>query len=217
MQTRTVDDFRLGNRVMNLNSTLRQFIPFGARGTVIGKTEQQVIVMFDNQILHGSTIYGKCQPYRGAYIKPDYLLNLTQNFAMISKTNHALSKKFQEKPIKGRTPFQDEELKTNHKSKSDNHKHEHHQDKLHHKPLKKFVPKADQPATQQEEEAKTAMRVDSLRNVMEAKEFKPPAESEAKSQDGGIVFKSLGGMQQPVSMPKGRSELSRFFAKPQEE
>lgn len=42
-----ISDFRIGNRVMNLNSTLRKYVPFGARGTIVGKTEQMVIVMFD--------------------------------------------------------------------------------------------------------------------------------------------------------------------------
>lgn len=42
-----VDRFRVGNRVMNLNSSLRSYIPFGLRGTVVGKTESKVIVMFD--------------------------------------------------------------------------------------------------------------------------------------------------------------------------
>jgi hypothetical protein len=32
---------------MNMNSTMREYIPFGLRGTVIGKTEQKVMVMFD--------------------------------------------------------------------------------------------------------------------------------------------------------------------------
>ena len=43
----TVNDFRVGNRVINLNSTERKYIPFGARGTVVGKTEAKLIIMFD--------------------------------------------------------------------------------------------------------------------------------------------------------------------------
>ena len=56
----------MGNRVMNLNSTLRYYIPFGLRGTVVGKTESKVIVMFDEQFLNGNNIYGHCQNYKGA-------------------------------------------------------------------------------------------------------------------------------------------------------
>jgi hypothetical protein len=44
----TVNEFKVGNRIMNINSTLRIYIPFGARGTVIGKTEEFIIVMFDD-------------------------------------------------------------------------------------------------------------------------------------------------------------------------
>lgn len=61
-----VSDFRVGNRVLNLNSTRRQFIPFGARGTVVGKTDSKIVVMFDEQFLHGTNIYGHCELYRGA-------------------------------------------------------------------------------------------------------------------------------------------------------
>jgi hypothetical protein len=42
-----VDDFRAGDRVININSTKREYIPFGFRGTVIGKTNDKVIVLFD--------------------------------------------------------------------------------------------------------------------------------------------------------------------------
>lgn len=55
-----VEDFRVGNRVMNMNSTMRQYIPFGARGIVVGKTDSKLIVMFDDQFLHGGNIYGHC-------------------------------------------------------------------------------------------------------------------------------------------------------------
>jgi hypothetical protein len=30
-----------------MNSTMRNYIPFGLRGTVIGKTDEKVMVMFD--------------------------------------------------------------------------------------------------------------------------------------------------------------------------
>ena len=39
--------FKAGDRVLNLCSVKRAYVPFGARGTVIGKTEQKIIVMFD--------------------------------------------------------------------------------------------------------------------------------------------------------------------------
>lgn len=56
----TVSDFRVGNRVMNVNSTRRIYIPFGARGTVIGKTEDNLLIMFDEAFIAGTNIYSHC-------------------------------------------------------------------------------------------------------------------------------------------------------------
>jgi hypothetical protein len=70
LNPQTVNDFRVGNRVMNVNSTLRQYVPFGLRGTIVGKTEAHVLVVFDEQFLHGTTVYGHCEAYRGATIFP---------------------------------------------------------------------------------------------------------------------------------------------------
>ena len=84
---------------MNLNSTLRQYVPFGLRGTVVGKTESKVIVMFDEQFLHGGNIYGHCQNYKGAQVEPNNLLNLSLTFASLKDA--ATIKKFTEKPLAG--------------------------------------------------------------------------------------------------------------------
>jgi hypothetical protein len=32
---------------MNVRSILREYVPFGFRGTIVGKTNDKVIVMFD--------------------------------------------------------------------------------------------------------------------------------------------------------------------------
>src|SRR5215204_3454234 len=82
---KTVQDFRVGDRVMNLNSTKREYIPFGLRGTVVGKTNERLIVLFDEQFLNGSDIYGHCKDYKGGIVDPGYLLNLTKKFASIVK------------------------------------------------------------------------------------------------------------------------------------
>lgn len=42
-----IQDFQVGTRVININSTKREYIPFGLRGTVIGKTAKHVMVLFD--------------------------------------------------------------------------------------------------------------------------------------------------------------------------
>lgn len=86
---------------MNLNSTMRTFIPFGARGTVVGKTEEKLIIHFDDQFLHGSNIYGHSQKYRGFQMKPDHLLNLSRQFARMMKENYQAAKRFMEKPLEG--------------------------------------------------------------------------------------------------------------------
>lgn len=93
---------------MNLNSTQRKFIPFGARGTVVGKTESQLIVMFDEQFLHGQDIYGHCQNYRGAQVEPAHLLNLSSEFARMIKENYKVAKNFMEQPSQGYPSFQDQ-------------------------------------------------------------------------------------------------------------
>lgn len=36
---------------MNINSMKREYIPFGIRGTVVGRTNEKVIVIFDEQFL----------------------------------------------------------------------------------------------------------------------------------------------------------------------
>lgn len=78
-----VKDFKVGDRVMNVCSVKREYIPFGIRGTVVGKTNDKVIVLFDEQFLNGNDIYGHCQEFRGGFINPDYLINLTKKFRAI--------------------------------------------------------------------------------------------------------------------------------------
>ena len=42
-----IGDYRAGDRVINLNSQQRIYVPFGLRGTVVGVTYDQIIVVFD--------------------------------------------------------------------------------------------------------------------------------------------------------------------------
>ena len=55
-------------------------MPFGLRGTVVGKTNDKVIVMFDEQYLGGSDLNGFCEEYRGALVDPMYLCDVTIKF-----------------------------------------------------------------------------------------------------------------------------------------
>jgi hypothetical protein len=70
---------------MNINSTRREYIPFGFRGTVVGKTNDKIIIIFDEQYLGGDSIHGHCKPYKGSLLDTRFLLNLTKKFANILK------------------------------------------------------------------------------------------------------------------------------------
>ena len=96
----SADMFKAGQRVMNLNSCRRAYVPFGLRGTVVGKTEKKVIVLFDEQFLQGTDINGHCELYRGAVMDPSHLLNITKKFeSQIRKhQNHDLVQAFTERP-----------------------------------------------------------------------------------------------------------------------
>lgn len=57
---KTCEDFRVGDRVLAINSTKREYLPFGIRGTVVGKTNERVVVLFDEQFIGGNNIQGHC-------------------------------------------------------------------------------------------------------------------------------------------------------------
>lgn len=59
---------------------MRNYVPFGLRGTVVGKTQDKVIVTFDEQYLGGTDLNGFCENYRGALVNPNYLCNITMKF-----------------------------------------------------------------------------------------------------------------------------------------
>lgn len=79
---------------MNINSVKRQYIPFGLRGTVVGKTYEKVIVLFDEQFLNGNDIYGHSESYRGGFLNPNYLINLTKKFTSILNKNQEIAYAF---------------------------------------------------------------------------------------------------------------------------
>lgn len=79
---------------MNIMSVKREYVPFGLRGTVVGKTNDKIIVLFDDEFLNGNNIYGNCQNYKGGFIDPNYLINLTKKFTSILNKNYALAESF---------------------------------------------------------------------------------------------------------------------------
>ena len=64
-----------------------EFVPFGLRGTVVGKTDNQLIVLFDEQFLGAGKDMVKSQMYRCTRVFPSNVLNLTQLFTAMSKSN----------------------------------------------------------------------------------------------------------------------------------
>ena len=94
-----VDDYRIGDRVININSTKREYVPFGLRGTVVGHTNDRVIVLFDEQFLGGCNIFNHCQDFKGAYLNPNFIINLTHKFTSLMKKNKDVVDSFTEQPI----------------------------------------------------------------------------------------------------------------------
>lgn len=60
-------------------------MPFGLRGTVIGRTDDKVMVMFDEQFIGANNLFNQCEDYRGHFVNPNYLLNLTKKFESAQK------------------------------------------------------------------------------------------------------------------------------------
>ena len=93
---------------MNINSCLTGFIPFGLRGTVVGKTDHHLIVLFDSQFLGGGTDVLKKSMYRGARVQPQNVINLTKGFTTISQTKFQQVQRFNEKPFEGENEYTNE-------------------------------------------------------------------------------------------------------------
>ena len=98
-----VEDFKIGARVLNINSTLANFVPFGLRGTVVGKTDHHLVVLFDEQFLGGGRDVLKRFKYQSAKVYPQHVINLTWQFTMIAQQPQFFKEvsKFMEKPIAG--------------------------------------------------------------------------------------------------------------------
>jgi 5'-3' exoribonuclease 1 len=71
-------EFQLGDRVINIRSNDVKFVPFGEKGTITAITDEFFEVMFDNEFVGGSTMEGRFTTRKGAYVKPENILNLTK-------------------------------------------------------------------------------------------------------------------------------------------
>ena len=78
----TNQNFRFGDRVANIDTHKRKFVPFGEIGTVVGHTLDGVIVRFDNPNVVLTDVHDTCLPYTGAVVHAKGLINLTLNSEM---------------------------------------------------------------------------------------------------------------------------------------
>jgi 5'-3' exoribonuclease 1 len=78
----TNKNFRFGDRVININTTNRKYIPFGEIGTVIGLTLDGVIVRFDEPNVSLTDVHDTCPAYTGAVVDPESMMNLTYQAEM---------------------------------------------------------------------------------------------------------------------------------------
>lgn len=73
-------DFNYGDRIVNINTSKRNFVNFGEFGTVIGFTQTELVILFDNENLSLTNLYERCKAYRGAKLTPDSVINMTRHF-----------------------------------------------------------------------------------------------------------------------------------------
>ena len=74
----TIKDFAFGDRVANIDTSKRKYIPFGDIGTVVGHTLDSVIIRFDEPNVSLTDVHNTCPAYTGAVVTPNSLINLTQ-------------------------------------------------------------------------------------------------------------------------------------------
>lgn len=91
--------FRFGDRVININTSRRKFIPFGEIGTVIGLTLEGVIIRFDEPNVSLTDVHDTCPAYTGAVVTPESLMNLTYQAEI--KLQNKKQQNFRQVPNKG--------------------------------------------------------------------------------------------------------------------
>jgi 5'-3' exoribonuclease 1 len=72
--------FRLGHRVVYVLDSGR--VPIAMRGTVVGKTRTTrntlLDILFDATFMSGTTLNGRCSPFRGSTVPANAVLNITE-------------------------------------------------------------------------------------------------------------------------------------------
>lgn len=79
--------FSLGDRVANLRSDDKRFIPFGLMGVITGISEDFLEVLFDVPFFGGETCGGRLPEGRGMYVWPQNLLNLSKKAPVFLRRN----------------------------------------------------------------------------------------------------------------------------------
>ena len=72
--------FRLGHRIVYVLDSGR--VPIAMRGTVVGKTRTTrntlLDIVFDSTFMSGTTLNGRCSPFRGSTVPSEAVLNLSE-------------------------------------------------------------------------------------------------------------------------------------------
>ncbi|EEB08142.1 exonuclease II Exo2 [Schizosaccharomyces japonicus yFS275] len=94
--------FALGDRIVYVQDSGK--VPIAAYGTVVGISTHQLEVVFDLPFMSGTTLDGKCSPYRGMQLDPSTVLNITQPQLLITTRAGQARKKKLESNIHSTTP-----------------------------------------------------------------------------------------------------------------
>ncbi|EPX71292.1 exonuclease II Exo2 [Schizosaccharomyces octosporus yFS286] len=84
--------FSLGDRVVYVQDSGK--VPIAAYGTVVSIASHQLDVVFDLPFMSGTTLDGKCSPYRGMQVEPSMILNVTDpQFVVTTRAGSARKNK----------------------------------------------------------------------------------------------------------------------------
>lgn len=97
--------FRLGHRVVYVLDSGR--VPIAMRGTVVGKTRTTrntlLDIVFDSTFMSGTTLNGRCSPFRGSTVPSEAVLNLTERqvVAMSQAAKSRVQTQLPMQPLRG--------------------------------------------------------------------------------------------------------------------
>ncbi|KJX99637.1 5'-3' exoribonuclease 1 like protein [Zymoseptoria brevis] len=97
-------DFRLGHRVVYVLETGR--VPVALRGTVVGMTQTTrntlLDIVFDATFMSGTSLNGRCSPFRGSTVPSNAVLNITEKqISALSEAQKARAPQQSFTPLRG--------------------------------------------------------------------------------------------------------------------